>query len=185
MQKQRMKVWRNSGSPFLVRMQSWLRPLWLWAAWCHGCWPCSWQGGRNYMIFEVLFNPGHSMILWFYDDDYQCIYLLNNPLSLFIHLCAVLQYGDPAGKEKEKKKRKAPHLQFLNFSYLLQSDDGSRHPATALRPHQTAEQCSLIHSQGTAGRWQQRQAHYANVCWHWGSLGNQQQLWEAVGSSPF
>ena len=38
---------------------------WLWAAWSSGWQPYLWQGGWNSMIFEVLFNPGHSMILWF------------------------------------------------------------------------------------------------------------------------
>jgi len=30
-----------------------------------------WQGGWNSMIFEVLFNPGHSMILKLYIDLYE------------------------------------------------------------------------------------------------------------------
>ena len=42
----------------------WMR---LWAAWSAGWRPCPWQGGWNWMIFEVLFNPGHSMIPRLYD----------------------------------------------------------------------------------------------------------------------
>jgi len=40
--------------------------MWLWAAWSSGWWPCMWQGGWNYMVFEVLFNPGHSMNQYLY-----------------------------------------------------------------------------------------------------------------------
>ena len=39
--------------------------MWLWAAWSCGWRPCTWQGGWNSMVIVVLFNPGHSMILWF------------------------------------------------------------------------------------------------------------------------
>ena len=38
--------------------------IWLWAAWSGGWRPCTEQGGWNWMIIVVLFNPGHSMILW-------------------------------------------------------------------------------------------------------------------------
>jgi len=41
---------------------------WRWiTAWSSGRCPCSWQGGWNQMIFKVLSNPNHSMILWFCD----------------------------------------------------------------------------------------------------------------------
>ena len=36
----------------------------LWATWCSGRCPCSWQGGWNQVIFKVPSNPNHSMILW-------------------------------------------------------------------------------------------------------------------------
>jgi len=36
--------------------------MWLWATWAGGWRPCTWQGGWNETIFEVLFNPGHSVI---------------------------------------------------------------------------------------------------------------------------
>jgi len=44
--------------------KSW-RPAWmeLWATWCSGRCPCSWQGGWNQMIFKVPSNPYHSMIM--------------------------------------------------------------------------------------------------------------------------
>ena len=39
--------------------------MWLWAAWSGGWLPCIYsRGGWNMMIIMVLFNPGHSMILW-------------------------------------------------------------------------------------------------------------------------
>ena len=38
--------------------------MWLWAAWSGGWQPCLWQGGWNSITFEVLFNPGHSVILY-------------------------------------------------------------------------------------------------------------------------
>ena len=41
--------------------------MWLWAAWSSGWQPCTSQGGWNSMIVVVLFNQGHSMILWFYE----------------------------------------------------------------------------------------------------------------------
>jgi len=41
--------------------------MWFWAAWSSGWWPCTWQGGWNWMIFEVFFNPDHSMILLCYE----------------------------------------------------------------------------------------------------------------------
>jgi len=37
--------------------------MWLWAAWSAGWQPCT-NWGWNQMIILVLFNPGHSMILW-------------------------------------------------------------------------------------------------------------------------
>jgi len=38
--------------------------MWLWAAWSAGWRPCTQQGGWNWMIAVVLFNPGHSLIKW-------------------------------------------------------------------------------------------------------------------------
>ena len=66
--------WRTgTGCPRRLWMpQPWRhsRPgwMWLWAAWSDGWRPCTQKGGWNYMIFEALFNSGHSMILWFYDS---------------------------------------------------------------------------------------------------------------------
>jgi len=54
--------WGSMPLPWRHSRPGW---MWLWAA-RSSCWqPCPWQGGWNYMIFEVLFNSGHSMILWF------------------------------------------------------------------------------------------------------------------------
>jgi len=47
-------------------IQGW---MWLWAAWSSDWWPCIQQGGWNEMIVMVLFNPGHSMILWLKIDS--------------------------------------------------------------------------------------------------------------------
>ena len=37
----------------------------LWAPWAGGRGPCSRQGGWNWMVFKIPFNPNHSMILRF------------------------------------------------------------------------------------------------------------------------
>ena len=39
--------------------------MWLWAAWSGGWRPCTQQGGWNKMSIVGLFNPGHSVTLWF------------------------------------------------------------------------------------------------------------------------
>lgn len=37
----------------------------LWATWPSAGSPCPWEVGENYLIFKVLSNPNHSLILWF------------------------------------------------------------------------------------------------------------------------
>jgi len=47
---------------------------------CSSGWrPCPWQGGWKWMIFEVLFTPGHSVILWFYGSMVLWFYDLVQP----------------------------------------------------------------------------------------------------------
>jgi len=57
--------------------------MWLWAIWCSGWWRCTWQGGWNLMIFEVFFNRGHSMILWFISEPI----LLSTIASCWVSYC--------------------------------------------------------------------------------------------------
>jgi len=40
-----------------------------------GWWPCLWCGSWSFMILEVPSNPGHSVILWFYDKPYPEVFL--------------------------------------------------------------------------------------------------------------
>jgi len=40
----------------------------LWATWSSWRWPWSLQGGWARWPLKVLFNPKHSMILWFYSS---------------------------------------------------------------------------------------------------------------------
>ena len=46
-----------------------LRPgwMWLWAAWSKWLATAHSRVLNNWIIIVVLFNPGYSMILWFYD----------------------------------------------------------------------------------------------------------------------
>ena len=87
--------------------------MWLWAALSSGWQPCPWQGGWNYMIIMVLFNPGHSMILWVYNSIYnpkyteildrfhfffffnQAVFLSSSDLLSVAYCCCIKQVTFP------------------------------------------------------------------------------------------
>ena len=48
-------------------------------------------GGWNWMIIVVLFNPGHSMILWFY--EVSLLGMLNQPLWAISPNCRAAKKG--------------------------------------------------------------------------------------------